>query len=208
MPEMPAVKAFGELAEPAQRCPELSVRWSRGPSGVSDVTGEGRGLGRGPGDEPATSGAPFQLPEAVAAIYGRAVRRYSAAEGELLSIALLEEEAGQRLRNEPVKPSRPRDSSPCSVSRTRQIGNACSARILLTMATPRLRLLLLPGPAICFRDGTSCLLGRLGGQRQRGLPQPGPPERARRSRRGAVACCRGQRGRGGRKPFLQSPSRW
>jgi 3-hydroxyisobutyrate dehydrogenase len=44
---------------------------------------------------------PFQLSEAVTAIYGRAVRRYGAAEGELLSIALLEEKAGRRLRHEP-----------------------------------------------------------------------------------------------------------
>jgi 3-hydroxyisobutyrate dehydrogenase len=45
---------------------------------------------------------PFQLSEAVAAIYGRAVRRYGGVEGELLSIALLEEKAGRRLRHEPV----------------------------------------------------------------------------------------------------------
>lgn len=45
---------------------------------------------------------PFQLSEAVAEIYGRAVRRYGATEGELLSIALLEEKAGRRLRHEPV----------------------------------------------------------------------------------------------------------
>ena len=48
---------------------------------------------------------PFQLSEAVAAIYGRAVRRYGAAEGELLSIALLEEKAGRRLRHEPERRS-------------------------------------------------------------------------------------------------------
>lgn len=48
-------------------------------------------------------GVPFQLSEAVAAIYGRAVRRYGATEGELLSIALLEEKAGRRLRPEPIQ---------------------------------------------------------------------------------------------------------
>lgn len=51
-------------------------------------------------------GVPFQLSEAVAAVYGRAVRRYGPAEGELLSIALLEEKAGRRLRPEPGR-SRP-----------------------------------------------------------------------------------------------------
>ena len=45
---------------------------------------------------------PFQLSETVAAVYGRAVRRYGDTEGELLSIALLEEKAGQRLRQEPI----------------------------------------------------------------------------------------------------------
>jgi 3-hydroxyisobutyrate dehydrogenase len=45
---------------------------------------------------------PFQLSETVADIYRRAVRRYGAADGELLGIALLEEEAGRRLRHAPT----------------------------------------------------------------------------------------------------------
>jgi 3-hydroxyisobutyrate dehydrogenase len=47
-------------------------------------------------------GVPFQLSETVADIYGRAVRRYGAADGELLSIAMLEEQAGSQLRHPPV----------------------------------------------------------------------------------------------------------
>jgi 3-hydroxyisobutyrate dehydrogenase len=46
-------------------------------------------------------GLPFQLSETVADIYGRAVRRYGAADGELLSIAMLEEQAGSQLRHAP-----------------------------------------------------------------------------------------------------------
>jgi 3-hydroxyisobutyrate dehydrogenase len=46
-------------------------------------------------------GVPFQLSETVADIYGRAVRRYGAADGELLSIAMLEEQAGSQLRHAP-----------------------------------------------------------------------------------------------------------
>jgi 3-hydroxyisobutyrate dehydrogenase-like beta-hydroxyacid dehydrogenase len=44
-------------------------------------------------------GVPFQLSKTVADIYGRAVRRYGAADGELLGIALLEEQAGSQLRH-------------------------------------------------------------------------------------------------------------
>jgi 3-hydroxyisobutyrate dehydrogenase len=44
---------------------------------------------------------PFQLSETAADIYRRAVRRYGAADGELLGIALLEE-AGRRLRHAPT----------------------------------------------------------------------------------------------------------
>jgi 3-hydroxyisobutyrate dehydrogenase len=51
-------------------------------------------------------GVPFQLSETVADIYGRAVRRYGAADGELLSIAMLEEQAGSQLRHAPAD-SRP-----------------------------------------------------------------------------------------------------
>jgi 3-hydroxyisobutyrate dehydrogenase len=44
-------------------------------------------------------GVPFQLSETVADVYRRAVRRYGSADGELLSIALLEEQAGGQLRH-------------------------------------------------------------------------------------------------------------
>lgn len=54
-------------------------------------------------------GVPFQLSETVADIYGRAVRRYGAADGELLSIAMLEEQAGSQLRHAPAD-SRPQFS--------------------------------------------------------------------------------------------------
>lgn len=39
-------------------------------------------------------GVPFQLSETVTDVYRRAVRRYGSVDGELLSIALLEEQAG------------------------------------------------------------------------------------------------------------------
>jgi 3-hydroxyisobutyrate dehydrogenase len=42
---------------------------------------------------------PFELSETVADVYRRAVRRYGPADGELLSIALLEEQAGRQLRH-------------------------------------------------------------------------------------------------------------
>lgn len=48
-------------------------------------------------------GVPFQLSETVTDVYRRAVQRYGSADGELLSIALLEEQAGLLLRH-----SRPR----------------------------------------------------------------------------------------------------
>ena len=41
-------------------------------------------------------GVPFQLSETVTDVYRRAVQRYGSADGELLSIALLEEQAGGR----------------------------------------------------------------------------------------------------------------
>jgi 3-hydroxyisobutyrate dehydrogenase len=44
-------------------------------------------------------GVPFQLSETVADLYRRAVQRYGPADGELLSIALLEEQAGRQLRH-------------------------------------------------------------------------------------------------------------
>ncbi len=44
-------------------------------------------------------GVPFQPSETVADVYRRAVRRYGPADGELLSIALLEEQADQQLRH-------------------------------------------------------------------------------------------------------------
>ncbi len=43
-------------------------------------------------------GVPFQLSETVADVYRQAVRRYGSADGELLSIALLEEQADRQLR--------------------------------------------------------------------------------------------------------------
>jgi hypothetical protein len=44
-------------------------------------------------------GVPFRLSETVADVYRRAVWRYGPADGELLSIALLEEQAGGQLRH-------------------------------------------------------------------------------------------------------------
>jgi 3-hydroxyisobutyrate dehydrogenase len=46
-------------------------------------------------------GVPFQLSEAVTDVYRRAVQRHGPADGELLSIALLEEQAGRQLRQPP-----------------------------------------------------------------------------------------------------------
>jgi 3-hydroxyisobutyrate dehydrogenase len=46
-------------------------------------------------------GVPFQLSEAVTDVYRRAVQRHGPADGELLSIALLEEQAGRQLRQSP-----------------------------------------------------------------------------------------------------------
>lgn len=43
---------------------------------------------------------PFELSETVMRIYGRAAAHYGNADGELLAVALLEEESGQRLRVE------------------------------------------------------------------------------------------------------------
>jgi len=44
-------------------------------------------------------GVPFQLSGTVADVYRRAVQRYGPADGELLSIALLEQQAGGQLRH-------------------------------------------------------------------------------------------------------------
>jgi 3-hydroxyisobutyrate dehydrogenase len=52
---------------------------------------------------------PFQVSESVADLYRQALRRYGPADGELLGIALLEEQAGLRLRHPPA-PHRPHDS--------------------------------------------------------------------------------------------------
>jgi hypothetical protein len=41
---------------------------------------------------------PFELSELVERTYQRALARFGAVDGELLTVALLEEEAGQRLR--------------------------------------------------------------------------------------------------------------
>jgi 3-hydroxyisobutyrate dehydrogenase len=54
---------------------------------LQTVTGLAHGLG-----------VPVQLSETVADVYRRAVQRYGSADGELLGIALLEEEAGRQLR--------------------------------------------------------------------------------------------------------------
>jgi len=48
-------------------------------------------------------GVPFQLSETVADVYRRAVQRYGPADGELLSVALLEEQAGRPLRHSPLR---------------------------------------------------------------------------------------------------------
>jgi 3-hydroxyisobutyrate dehydrogenase len=53
---------------------------------------------------------PFQVSESVADLYQQALRRYGPADGELLGIALLEEQAGLRLRHPPA-PHRPPDLS-------------------------------------------------------------------------------------------------
>ena len=45
---------------------------------------------------------PFQVSEAVAGIYQRALRRYGPADGELLAVTLLEEQAGLQLRHSPA----------------------------------------------------------------------------------------------------------
>lgn len=45
---------------------------------------------------------PFQASQAVADVYQRALRRYGPVDGELLAVTLLEEQAGLRLRQEPV----------------------------------------------------------------------------------------------------------
>ena len=46
-------------------------------------------------------GVPFQLSETVTDVYRRAVQRYGSADGELLSIALLEEQAGRARHHTP-----------------------------------------------------------------------------------------------------------
>jgi 3-hydroxyisobutyrate dehydrogenase len=51
---------------------------------------------------------PFQVSEAVADVYQQALRRYGPADGELLGVALLEEQAGLQLRHPPAPPG-PRD---------------------------------------------------------------------------------------------------
>jgi len=45
---------------------------------------------------------PFQVSESVAGLYRQALRRFGPADGELLAIALLEEQAGLRLRHPPA----------------------------------------------------------------------------------------------------------
>lgn len=45
---------------------------------------------------------PFQASQAVADVYQRALRRYGSADGELLAVTLLEEQAGLQLRHSPV----------------------------------------------------------------------------------------------------------
>jgi 3-hydroxyisobutyrate dehydrogenase len=47
---------------------------------------------------------PFQTSEAVTGIYQRALRRYGPADGELLAVRLLEEQAGLQLRHSPATP--------------------------------------------------------------------------------------------------------
>ncbi len=45
---------------------------------------------------------PFQVSEAVADVYQRGLRRYGPVDGELLGVALLEEQAGLPLRHPPT----------------------------------------------------------------------------------------------------------
>jgi len=48
------------------------------------------------------SGVPFELSELVERVHRRALARYGAVDGELLAVALLEEEAGVPLRRAPA----------------------------------------------------------------------------------------------------------
>jgi 3-hydroxyisobutyrate dehydrogenase len=47
---------------------------------------------------------PFPVSQAVADVYQRALRRYGPADGELLAVRLLEEQAGLELRHGPATP--------------------------------------------------------------------------------------------------------
>jgi 3-hydroxyisobutyrate dehydrogenase len=60
---------------------------------------------------------PFQVSESVAELYRQALRRYGPADGELLGIALLEEQARLRLRH-PSAADGPDDSGPLACGRS------------------------------------------------------------------------------------------
>ncbi len=66
---------------------------------------------------------PFQVSEAVADIYLRALRRYGPADGELLAMALLEEQAGLSLRHSPAgtRPGQPCVPPPVGADHTEDI---------------------------------------------------------------------------------------
>jgi 3-hydroxyisobutyrate dehydrogenase len=60
---------------------------------------------------------PFQVSESVAELYQQALRRYGPADGELLGIALLEEQARLRLRHPPAADG-PDDPGPLACGRS------------------------------------------------------------------------------------------
>jgi 3-hydroxyisobutyrate dehydrogenase len=60
---------------------------------------------------------PFQVSESVAELYRQALRRYGPADGELLGIALLEEQARLRLRHPPAADG-PDDPGPLACGRS------------------------------------------------------------------------------------------
>jgi hypothetical protein len=60
---------------------------------------------------------PFQVSESVADLYRQALRRYDPADGELLGIALLEEQAHLRLRHPPAA-DEPDDPGPLACGRS------------------------------------------------------------------------------------------
>ncbi len=73
---------------------------------------------------------PFQVSKSVAELYRQALRRYGPADGELLGIALLEEQARLRLRHPPTADG-PCDSGPlaCGRSAARELEESSTSAI-------------------------------------------------------------------------------